>query len=346
MKKTYRLFCTVCLAGTLAFLASSCKKNDEQAAFKIVLPEFEEAIGEPDDADRAYIDFTTNTLRWQANDQVMIYNIDNEGQTTKKALYATDANALGLAQAHFDFVEGAALGEKQDHLFFFYPVSKLQNGTAALDADNREYFTVSRVQNYTLDKDGNPTIDPNAMALACETQEMTDVFSLKHIFGVCRLRLFGVNNMVVDSIQLVDNGMSLTGSVSMKLHEVNMTTFSDLMTAYKLVENGQPELSESFVNAWNEYRATLGYMPQGNGNTVTLNCHTDQVDGIALSQTAQTVFYISVRPGAFIKGFTINVFTNGNTTPYVIDRYSAPKDSYRIRAGVITGFNYPYVIGQ
>lgn len=346
MKKTYRLFCTVCMAGALAFLAGSCKKNDEKASFKIVLPEFEEAIGDPDEADRAYIDFSTNTFRWEANDEVMIYNIDNEGENTKKALYATDANAQGQAYATFNYVDGTVLGEKEDHLFFFYPVSKLQNGTAALDNDNREFFTVSRVQNYTIDQAGNPTIDPEAMALACETEAMTETFNLQHIFGVCRLRLYGLSSVVVDSIQLVDNDLNLTGSVSMKLHEVDMTTFSDLMTAYKLVENGQPDLNESFINAWNEYRATLGYMPQGNGKIVTLNCHTDDVNGVALTQTAQTVFYISVRPGAFIKGFTINVFANGETTPYVLTNYNYPKDSFRIRAGVITSFSPAQVLGQ
>lgn len=345
MKKTYRLFCTVCMAGALAFLASSCKKNDEKASFKLVLPEFEEAIGDPDEADRAYIDFSTNTFRWEANDQVMIYNIDNEGQNTKKALYATGANAQGQSQAYFNYEDGTVLGEKEDHLFFFYPVSKIQNGTAALDSDNREYFSVSRVQDYTLDQAGNPTIDPNAMALACETEVISDNFNLKHIFGVCRLRLFGAD-ITVDSIQLVDNDMSLTGSVSMKLHEVNMNTFTELMGAYKLVNNGEPDLNPSFVNAWNEYKAQLGYMPQGNGNVVTLNCHTNEVDGVELTRTAQTVFYISVRPGAFIKGFTINVFADGETTPIEIANYNYPKDSFRIRAGVITGFSPAQVLGE
>lgn len=327
MKKTYRLLGIICLAGAMVF-ASSCKKNEDTTKVTIGLPQFEEVEGEPGEGTKAYIDFNASgAFKWNANDQIMVYNLDfYDGTNTTKAVYTTDANAEGQSVVTFT---GENLGAKKDHFFIFYPVSKVATGTSSLDVDNFETFTVPAEQTYTT-INGNPTIDPTSLAAACEVNSLDDQFTLNHIFGVCRLKLKGTKK--VSSIVLHDNAMALSGNVTMKLHKVSMASFSDLMDNYTLVANGQSELNPTFVNLWNSYRMDIGYSAQAEGNDITLTC-----PNVQLSSTTQTPFYISVRPGAFIKGFTITVnFSDGSSA--TINNYQNPKNSYRIRAGVITGF--------
>ena len=60
MKRNSRLFFAVCMAGSLALLASSCKKNEENAKVTINLPQYEE-YGDVDEG-RLYIDFPTISI--------------------------------------------------------------------------------------------------------------------------------------------------------------------------------------------------------------------------------------------------------------------------------------------
>ena len=329
MKKTFRFFGVICLAGAMVF-AGSCKKNEETTKVTIGLPQFEEVEGEPGEGLRAYIDFNASgAFKWNANDQIMVYNLDTEdGTNTTKAVFATDATAEGQSLATFTH-RGDDLGAKKDHFFIFYPVSKVATGTNSLDVDNFETFNVPAVQTYTT-VNGNPTIDPNSLAAACEVSSLSEQFTLNHIFGVCRLKLKGTK--AVRSIVLHDNAMALTGNVTMMLSKVEMARFNTLMGKYTLVQDGQAEMNSAFLEDWNQYRTELGYSADASGNDITLNC-----PDVQLSSTTQTPFYISVRPGAFIKGFTITVnFADGSSA--TINYYQNPKTSYRIRAGYITGF--------
>ena len=69
MKKTYRMYGTLCMVGMMAFLASSCKKNEENANVTIGLPAFEEVIGD-ESGERLYVDFNNgNTYKWNGGDE-------------------------------------------------------------------------------------------------------------------------------------------------------------------------------------------------------------------------------------------------------------------------------------
>ena len=320
-----KLFFIACIAGSMALLASSCKKNEEKEV-TINLPQWEE-FGDVDEG-RLYVDFTTNLYKWNANDEVMFYNLDAEdGTNTFKTIYSTNGNAEGQTNAIFT---GDDLGAKKDHYFVFYPVSKIVNGTAALDADNYETFNVPGEQTYTT-INGNPTVDPASLAAACETENVQS-FMMKHIFGVMRLKLKGVKT--VDHLEVVDNSFNLSGNVTMKLHEVNMTTFSDIMDAYA-ADYGSHEADLA------EYLQVLGYSSEPAGKTMVLNCP----NGVQLSSTTQTVFYIMLRPGALVNGFKVNVyFTDG--THDAIDQYNSFKQSYCIKPGVIKGFAPSDVLGE
>ena len=326
MKRGNKLFFAVCMAGSLALLASSCKKNEENQEATINLPQMEEA-GDFDGS-KLYIDFNqNNTYKWNANDEVMFYNLDAvDGTQTIKAVYTTSAGAEGAATAVFT---GDDLGAKKDHFFVFYPTSKIVNGTAALDVDNFETFSVDSVQQYTLVK-GKPTVDPTAMAAACETQNVKS-FTMKHIFGVLRLKLRGVKT--VQRLELVDNSFNLSGNVSMKLHEVNMTTFSNLMDLYALGDG-------SHEQALAAYLQQLGYVSEPEGKKIILDCG----NGVQLSDNTQTLFYIVLRPGALIDGFKVNVyFTDGSDDAI---EYPNHNPAYCVKAGVIKGCAPNKILGQ
>lgn len=328
MKKN-RLFCTICLVGGFALIMGSCKKKDDTNAISIMVPDFEETLAEPDE-ERAYIDFNgANKFKWNGNDEVMMYNLGSDGSSIR-AVYSCGADAEGQYRAEFT---GTDLGGKKDYGFFaFYPASKV-NRYAFDQVDNRQVFNVEPTQTYTL-VNGNPTVDPASMAMAIDLPTLESDVNLKHIFGVCRVRLKGTGK--VAKIVVRDLKYNLAGTVSMKLHEVKMNKFSSMMSSYTLVADGQADLNPTFVNAWNEYRTTLGYEADGTGNEITLNC-----PNVQLNPNTATPFYISVRPGAFINGLEIDVYYEGDADGQPtghITKYAAPKNSYVIKAGVITGF--------
>ena len=338
MKKTYRMFGTLCMMGVMAFFASSCNKNNEETAVSIGLPAFEEVSGD-DLGEKLYVDFNDgNAYKWNAGDEVMIYNLDaNDGNNTVSAIYTTGASAEGQTLAVFN---GDDLGAKKDHYFVFFPVNKIDQNRP-LGQNNYQYFLVPESQEYTL-VNGNPnvpTVDRKGLAAACEINTITSRFTLHHIFGICRLKLKG--DKTVTKIELIDPHHGLAGEVGMKLHEVNMAKFQDLMDKYTLATDQQSGMNPAFISAWNTYRQELGYTSQaGVGCTINPDGHTITLDipspGVTLNTTTVTPFYIVVRPGAFIDGFTIKVYYEGGST--TITKYQNPKNSYRIRAGYITSF--------
>ena len=139
------MFGMLCMLGMIALLASSCEKN-ETKTISIGLPAFEETNV---DGEKLYIDFNaSNALKWNANDQIMVYNLNaTDGTKTVKAVYSTGAEAEGTINANFD---GDDLGNKMDHYFIFYPVSKIISGTGSLNEINYEEFNVPATQSYTL----------------------------------------------------------------------------------------------------------------------------------------------------------------------------------------------------
>lgn len=315
MKRMNKLFMAMLVAGSFTLLLGSCKKNENVTKMTIGLPQFEEEYD-----GKAYIDITnSNSFKWNANDEVMVYNLDAEdGTQTTKAVYATTANAEGQKTANFT---GDDLGAKKDHFFVFYPCAKIVNGTSSLDKDNRETFSVSDQQEYTL-VNGNPTIDHAGMAMACETNNVNS-FTLKHIFGALKLRLTGEGN--VTSIVVEDKRFNLSGNVNMKLHEVYMDRFTALQNAF--VSASDPYGDASFVSEWNSYKDQLGFNTQGGGKTITLNCPSVQLSA------SETLFFVGLRPGALKYGYKIYVYTEGNEEPYVFENDATW--NYGIKAGII-----------
>ena len=325
MKKTNRLFLMVLVAGSFAMLLGSCKKNEERTVVSVALPEVvEEGEG------KAYIDFFNgNSFKWNGNDQVVVYNLATDGSTSEKALYATSSDAAGQPLADFTFVSGDYISAKQYGYFMFYPASKVEESwnTNPAVMPNYQYFNVSPTQEYTLDVNGKPTLDPTSMAMAVEFTDLTDGVQLKHIFGFLKLKLKGTGN--VTKIVVEDSRFNLNGRVAMKLHEVNMDRFTTAQNYF--IANDDPYQNGPFMAYWADYSQDLGYYAEASegGKLMTLNC-----PGIALNTSTETLFFMGLRPGALKYGFKVYVYTDNATTP----AYTYTSDNswhYGIKAGVI-----------
>ena len=318
MKKKNKLFLAMCVAGSFALLFGSCKKNEEVKEVNINLPALEEEVDS-----RAYIDFGNNgQFMWNGNDEVVIYNLDQAGLTSQKAIFAAPANAQGRASTKFYYQSGDQITGKKYGYFMFYPVSKVSDGPLA--EGNYETFTVDANQTYTLDPAGTPTVDPESMALAIDMPALSSTVSLKHIFGILKVRLTGTG--AVTKIEVVDNRYNLAGSATMKLHEVKMVTFQNIQNAF--VSTNDPDNEESFYGAWNAYKTTLDYSTVAGGNVMTLNCPTP----VQLS-SEETLFPISLRPGALKYGFTLKVYLDGSDTPLEFVNGGQASWNYGIKAG-------------
>jgi hypothetical protein len=320
MKKTNKLFLAMCVAGSFALLFGSCKKNEEVKDVNVNLPAFEEEVD-----GRAYIDFANGSkFMWNANDQIMVYNLDNleADNTSEKAIFATGAEAQGRQLATFHYQSGDQITAKKYGYFIFYPVSKVAEGP--LEEGNVETFTVADTQTYTIDPSSQtPTVDPESMALACEVGSLQETFTLKPIFGNLRLRLIG--NGAVTKIEVIDNRYNLSGTVSMKLHEVKMNEFTTLQNMF--VGNDDPESMDTWLGAWAAYKNTLGYSANGTGKMVTLNCP----EPVELNENEQTQFIIGLRPGALKYGYVIKVYFGDDD---FVTFESGSDWHYGIKAGV------------
>ena len=321
MKKK-RLFVTMCMMGGFALLMSSCKKANESVEVSINLPQCEE------EADgRAYIDFANGgAFKWNAEDQVAIYNLDAQnGANSERAIYQTTASAAGQATARFSFASGDQLSAKKSGYFVFYPVSKLDG---ELGEDNYQNFSVSATQQYSKDLNANPTIDLESMAMACTLGSLNGTFTLKHIFGILRLKLKGEGN--VTRIVVEDSRFNLNGTVGMKLHAVDMDRFTSLQNMY--INDDDPYANDNFVAAWNDYKEELSYSVAGGneGKTITLECPS-----IGLNGDTETPFYVGLRPGALKYGFKVYVYIEGENEPHVLDYTGQNNLHYGIKAGVI-----------
>ena len=326
MKKTNKLFFTMCMAGAFALILGSCKKNEETTKVTVNLPAFEEEVDE-----RAYIDFSNgNMFTWNGGDEMAMYRLAVDGTEGLKGVYTADADGEGQTSAHFTYQSGEVLGtygEVEGYSYFgFYPAAKVSGD----EFDGcYETFAVDATQEYTLDPNDNPTIDPAGMALAADRKSLEGDVALNHIFGILRLKLKGTG--VVTKIVVEDKRYSLSGKVSMKLHEVDMAKFSALQQAF--VDSADPENDDTFAPVWAEYKGDLDYSAKGTGKTMTLN-----VPGVQLNAGEFTPFYIGLRPGALKYGYKLYFYVEGANEPYVFENKATWNSC--IKAGVIKGITF------
>lgn len=292
-----RVFKTVCLIAMVGLLAVSCKKKEEESAkFTMNFGETSGFQAGPSfDGSKAYFDPTDGyKFKWNAGDEVVIYNLASDYTQSNSEIFTAATDGARVV------FEGSPIGSRKDIGYFvFYNADKAHQDLKEL---NTETFEVGRTQTY------DPTCyaDPHALVAACTTEESGDghasAFTVNHIFGYLNVAIGGFNTgITVDSIVVTDNKWNLTGQLDLRLPEVNAQKFTSLMN---MLETN----NEQYATELDDYLKDLGYYAHGTqSKSIKLDCK-----GAAVPYHAWKYFFISLRPGALYKGFSVDVYLTGN----------------------------------
>ena len=306
-----RIIRTLSLIALVALVATSCKKKEE-ANFNMTVGEttgFE--VGPSFDGSKAYFDPNDGyRFKWNLGDRVVIYNLDNDYTKSVAGIYT--ANQAGYTTSFSP--EGAEVGAPKSIGYrVFYNAAKAET---AIDVDNRVTFHVPATQTY----EPECWADPNAMVMACTAHATGDhigIFTMEHIFGYLNI---GVGHSISDSRQVTsivvqDDQWNLYGDLSLKLGPVNASTFTSLMNQCYNTNGG-----ESYLTALSQYLDVLGYNADGQGKTITMDCSKSS----NLITGQYKYFFVSLRPGALYKGFTVTI--NYNTGAPSTHHFDANRD--------------------
>jgi hypothetical protein len=333
------------MAGLLVF--TSCKKEKATTTeIEVVIPGMTCA----DEGERAYIDQDWN-FSWLAGDQIMVYNLDTPAENgTTASVCGVYHNTTGQApRAKFS---GPSLGKKMDEDYrYFYPVNIIQQdeATAAqnminLGNENRQTFYVRPVQQFNdFDAPGHPAskVDVASMPMSIDTKNLKASARLLQIFGVADIQLrAGSQDVVVDSIKLIDNVYNLWGNCSLKLHMVDTTELRQLLNEFKLgvAMQNMTTFADHFASyvigdlGWTSQPGVCpGYPAAADDEamrTLTLNCR-HMVDGEEVGVTINstnannTDFCFLVRPMAMAHGFKVLVYLHDRENPVEINDWIA-----------------------
>lgn len=298
-----RVFRTVCLIAMVALVAVSCKKKEEESAkFTMNFGETSGFQAGPSfDGSKAYFDPTDNyNFKWTAGDEVVIYNLASDYTQSNSEVFTA---ATGGASVVF---EGDPIGSRKDIGYFvFYNADKAKR---TIGEGNKETFEVGRTQTY----DPACYADPTALVAACTTGENdghANTFNVQHIFGFLNVAIGGFEEgITVDSIVVTDAMWNLTGELDLKLPEVDAQKFTSLMN---MLENN----NEQYATELADYLKDLGYYAHGTqSKSIKLDC-----GGETIPYHAWKYFFISLRPGALYKGFSVKVYFTGQTEPKVVN---------------------------
>jgi hypothetical protein len=302
MKKIVR---TLCLVAMVALVATSCKKKEEEVTeLTLTMEEVQGFQAGPSfDGSKIYLDPNAGYApRWNANDAVMVYNLASDGNSTCEEFTATAASE-GQPNATF---YGNNIGAKKDLGYFVFFNADKATREILNNNDNLETFKVLPNQTY----DPAYLIDRSALVLASPAESSTGEsfnFNLQHIFGILNVAIadnLGNGGNKVNKIVVRDDFNNITGTLDLKLNEVNPAEFTRLMN---LLETNQTTYAAQLSN----YLNTLGYHASGDieplGKEITLNCKD-----FALPYRAWQYFFIPVRPGAFYHGFTVEIEFTGD----------------------------------
>lgn len=317
MKKLTKVIGLMCMAALVAVSASSCKKTtDEGSEFEVGLAQLQGY----NMSERAYIDINNGCqLTWNEGDQIMVYNLATDYTKSVARIFTAVPGSEGLTVTRF---KGRPVGAKKDIGYrYFYPAYK---ASGELLEDNRETFYVSPDQEYNPDL----LIDPTSLVMACTVNNMADDFVMEHIFGILNLEIVKISPARVRNIVITDNTFHLTGEMSLKLPVVNSATLDELMTeCYESTPGYEEHLAA--------YLQDLGYEANGDGYSITLDCSkADDNQGIMIGEEMRH-FFVTLRPGALYRGFTVTVnYMDESLTP-TITNYQ-PYNRFCIRPGWFT----------
>jgi len=300
MKKIAKV---LCMSAVVALAFSACKKNENNA--QMFFGEAGELAGESED--RMYLQ--GNQFYFDAGDQVMMYNINNEDPDY--SYYGTYTAASSGKTVQFTYQSGpiANHGDREDAFFAFYPGSIVDAGN--LHDANQSIFSIAKEQTYK-ELNGVGTIPQNCMAFAAKDATNNTIqnsnFGFQAIMGVARLKLYDTNPAgprTVTKIEYTDNTFNISGDVHLKINEVDPAEMTAIFNQYTDIQNPPANLAG--------YIQRVGYFVDGvnKGKTITLNVP----GGVKLptSKTDAKHFCIVLRPLALLGGGTFKVTFSDNS---------------------------------
>ena len=313
MKKVSQIIGMMSMVALLAIGATSCNKDKTKmvSSFDFTLPAIEGESGL--DESKAYIDMVAGQMKWYDGDEMMIYSIDQDYTNSRAAVYTAEAGVTGATHAIFT---GTALQKGSEGFFAFYPASK---ATTQIAEGNRAYFNVGETQTFVTDLFANTAragmifMDPKSFVGAATSDAIEPYVSanLKHIFGYINVRVKDSNNSgkKVSSVTITDSNMHLTGSMSIEipaLKSADLDAMKTLGVNYKA--NGN---ADAYWTEMNNKLHEIGYMPNGTGYSVTLDCSA--ANGVTIDRNYK-FFLIPLRPGDLMDNFTVTLtYTDGTT---------------------------------
>ena len=320
MRKTYQIIGMMCMAALLAIGATSCKKENSKVVssfgFKLPAVEGESPLAE----EKAYLDLTDNKMKWYDGDLIRVYSIDGDWTQSKSEVYFAQSGITGQTEAYFG---GTPLVEGSLGYFAFYPASK---SSATIEEGNRAYFNVGNTQKHTTDLfagtgyDNLIFMDPTCIVAAatCDVIEPHVVASLKHIFGFVTVRLKDTDNSgkKVTKVTIKDSQLHLTGSISIEIPKLTETILNNMKSLGQQYKAGTDDIANTYAATLNNYLHQIGYLSDPDGDEVTLDC---TATGGVLINNSYKFFFMPIRPGALMKGFTVTLtYDDNNTKTYTV----------------------------
>ena len=318
MKKVTQIIGMMSMVALLAIGASSCNKDNTKvvSSFDFKLPAIEGESGIDDS--KAYIDVVANQMKWYEGDAMMIYSIDEDWTQSRACPFNAESGITGAVQAHF---KGAPMEEGSEGFFAFYPASK---ASREITEGNRAYFNVGETQTYVSDLFASTSMadkifmDPTGFvgAATCDVIKPYVSADLKHIFGYINVRVKDSKNRgrKLSSVTIKDSNMHLTGSMSIEipaLKSADLDAMKQLGVNYKA--NGN---TNAYWSEMNNRLQEVGYMPNGTGFEVTLDCSA--ANGVVIDRNYK-YFLIPLRPGALMDDFTVTLKYIDGTSDIVVN---------------------------
>lgn len=335
----------VCMLGLVALVATSCKKNEEKAnSFSASFGTLEEVSIDGDD--RAYIHIYTvngkeiHEARWQAGDQIKIYNCENGNA----GIFQTETEQP--ANVAYFFNTGPSIGYASEY-YAFYPADMVRGGW------DGEYqtFTLAETQHVYPRGSGNSntyTVSGISIPQAAKKAYSDPIYEHKIIFGLAYF-LVKCDNAddgdgeprYVEKIVVEDNHFNLHGTVTLRPNKIWPDTLSAMMTRLKAGGVNDPQ----YKRLWNEYVINeLGYSAHGEGRTLTMDYRNSALNGgmgVLLGMQQDQRLPICLRPGAFAYGFTLKIYVRDgeNLKIIPITKWNGENRNMAAEPGKIKKFN-------
>ena len=325
MKKVTRIIGAVCMMGLLAFVSTSCKKNQEngEMTINVSIPGIET------EGDRAYIT-EYGIFMWHEQDFVRIYNLATEDNAIdSRSAILTKIGGQSTGYARF---RGPSVGPKLAEGYrVIYPVNMVKGSSGEIEEmlwnENRQVFRVSDHQQFhSYEISGihhYSMVDPEAMLMAMKLNKLTDEANLHHMFGVASFNLNAAvgTTVVVDSVVLQDNVFNIAGEVSAKLHKFALDdsqgvehNLNYVWDQFNMCHGITPDFVQNVLSPELEF---LGWTPDEStlGKSITMDCiyeHADgEVKGVTLGEYPNSSsFNFMLRPFALSQGFTFTVYVH------------------------------------